>query len=98
MNERSTKELEQMQVKNTKLQQECEQLSSVKERLSLENQQNTNELKVHVCPLTHTDQQRHTFAYQVNIHAWLCYSREYLYVLVHAWFWMWMREGGKTEA
>lgn len=48
LNERSTKELEQMQVKNGKLQQECEQLSSVKEHFSLENQQIANELKVHV--------------------------------------------------
>ncbi|XP_040006991.1 cilia- and flagella-associated protein 58 [Xiphias gladius] len=46
LNERSTKELEQMQVKNTKLQEECEQLLSVKEHLSLENQQNANELKM----------------------------------------------------
>lgn len=45
--ERTTKELEQTQVKNSKLQQECEQLSSLKEHLSLENQQRTNELKVH---------------------------------------------------
>lgn len=35
-----------MQMKNAKLQQENEHLSSVKEYLSLENQQNTNELKV----------------------------------------------------
>lgn len=35
-----------MQVKSIKLQQECEQLSSVKERLSMENQQIANELKV----------------------------------------------------
>lgn len=35
-----------MQVKNAKLQQEGEHLSSVKERLSLENQQLANELKV----------------------------------------------------
>lgn len=43
-----------MQVKNSKLQQECEQLSSAKEHLSLENQQIANELKVHAAPLTHT--------------------------------------------
>lgn len=46
MNEHSNKELEQTQVKNAKLQQECEQLSSAKERLVLENQQKANELKV----------------------------------------------------
>lgn len=40
-----------MQVKNTKLQQECEQLSSAKEHLVLENQQKANELKVHSGPL-----------------------------------------------
>jgi len=43
-----------MQVKNAKLQQESEQLSSAKERLSLENQQIANELKVHICPLRYT--------------------------------------------
>lgn len=43
-----------MQVKNTKLNQECEQLSSVKEHLSLQNQQSANELKVHIHPLLPT--------------------------------------------
>lgn len=43
-----------MQVKTSRLQQECEQLSSVKEHLSLENQQNANELKVHVSPAKHS--------------------------------------------
>lgn len=46
LNERSTRELEQMNFKKAKLQQEGEQLSSAKEHLSLENQQITNELKV----------------------------------------------------
>ncbi|XP_041657963.1 cilia- and flagella-associated protein 58 [Cheilinus undulatus] len=46
LNERTTKELEQSQVRNGKLQQEFEQLSSVKEHLTLENQQNANELKM----------------------------------------------------
>ncbi|TKS83720.1 Cilia- and flagella-associated protein 58 [Collichthys lucidus] len=46
LNERTAKELEHMQVKSIKLQQECEQLSSVKERLSMENQQIANELKM----------------------------------------------------
>lgn len=39
-----------MQVKSTKLNQECEHLSSVKEHLSLQNQQSANELKVHIRP------------------------------------------------
>lgn len=46
LNERGSRELEQMQQKNSKLQQDCEQLSADKERLSLDNLQNTNELKV----------------------------------------------------
>lgn len=46
MNERATKDLELMQMKSAKLQQECEQLTSNKEHLTLENQQITNELKV----------------------------------------------------
>lgn len=53
LNERSSRELEQMQQKNSKLQQDCEQASADKERLSLDNLQNTNELKVntqtHLC-------------------------------------------------
>ncbi|XP_038153745.1 cilia- and flagella-associated protein 58 [Cyprinodon tularosa] len=46
LHERCTKELEQTQVKNTKLQQECGHLSSAKEQLSMENHQRENELKV----------------------------------------------------
>lgn len=46
LNERCSRELEQMQQKNSKLQQDCEQVSADKERLSLDNLQNTNELKV----------------------------------------------------
>lgn len=46
LTERGSRELEQMQQKNNKLQQDCEQLSADKERLSLDNLQNTNELKV----------------------------------------------------
>lgn len=57
LSERSAKELEQMQVKNTKLQQECEQLSSAKERLTLHNQQNANELKVQCTNMHLTEHQ-----------------------------------------
>lgn len=46
LNERGSRELDQTQQKNSKLQQDCEQLSADKERLSLNNLQNTNELKV----------------------------------------------------
>ncbi|CAB1442027.1 unnamed protein product [Pleuronectes platessa] len=46
LNERSTKELEQVQLRNAKLQQECEKLSSIKDHLSLSNLQNANELKM----------------------------------------------------
>uniref|UniRef100_A0A8C6P3Y2 Cilia and flagella associated protein 58 n=1 Tax=Nothobranchius furzeri TaxID=105023 RepID=A0A8C6P3Y2_NOTFU len=46
LQERSIRDLEQLQMKNAKLQQECEHLSSAKERLSLENQQTANKLKV----------------------------------------------------
>ncbi|XP_013883448.1 cilia- and flagella-associated protein 58 [Austrofundulus limnaeus] len=44
--ERSIKELEQIQAKNSKLQQECEHLALAKENLSVENQQLTNQLKL----------------------------------------------------
>lgn len=54
LNERGSRELDQTQQKNSKLQQDCEQLSADKERLSLNNLQNTNELKV---PRTH----KHTY-------------------------------------
>lgn len=46
MNERASKDLELVQMKSTKLQQECEQLMSNKEHLTLENLQITNELKM----------------------------------------------------
>ncbi|MEQ2253980.1 hypothetical protein ILYODFUR_038189, partial [Ilyodon furcidens] len=46
LHERSTKELEQIQVKSTKLQQECDHLSSAKEQLSVENHQRANKLKI----------------------------------------------------
>ncbi|KAJ4929733.1 hypothetical protein JOQ06_018755, partial [Pogonophryne albipinna] len=46
LNERSSKDLEQMQLKNNKLLQDSEQLSAAKQHLSLENQQNANELKI----------------------------------------------------
>uniref|UniRef100_A0A3P9LTT2 Cilia and flagella associated protein 58 n=1 Tax=Oryzias latipes TaxID=8090 RepID=A0A3P9LTT2_ORYLA len=46
LNDRSTKELEQMQARKSKLQQEFEQLASTKERLLVDNQQITNELKM----------------------------------------------------
>lgn len=50
VNERYCKDLEQMQAKNTKLQQESEQLSSAKEHLALENLRSANQLKVHTLP------------------------------------------------
>lgn len=47
VNERYSKELEQMQAKNSKLQQELDQLSSAKEHLALENLRSANQLKVY---------------------------------------------------
>ncbi|XP_068600277.1 cilia- and flagella-associated protein 58 [Brachionichthys hirsutus] len=44
--ERCSKELEQTQARSTKLQQECEQLSSSREQLALENQQTGHQLKM----------------------------------------------------
>ncbi|KAJ8365785.1 hypothetical protein SKAU_G00146160 [Synaphobranchus kaupii] len=46
LNERAAKELEQLQVRNGKLQQENEQNSLSVDQLSLENQQRTSDLKV----------------------------------------------------
>ncbi|XP_062390112.1 cilia- and flagella-associated protein 58 [Sardina pilchardus] len=46
LNERATKELEQLQVRNTKLQQENEQHSSSLEQLTLDNQQRGSDLKM----------------------------------------------------
>ncbi|KAM8834934.1 cilia- and flagella-associated protein 58 [Synchiropus picturatus] len=46
LHEKATKDLEQQQARNIKLQQESEQLTSVRENLSLENQQIMKELKM----------------------------------------------------
>ncbi|KAG5278608.1 hypothetical protein AALO_G00100820, partial [Alosa alosa] len=46
LNERATKELEQLQVRNTKLQQENEQHSTGLEQLILDNQQRSSDLKM----------------------------------------------------
>lgn len=47
INEKVSKELEQLQQRNTKLQQDNEQNSVSLEQLSLQNQQRASDLKVH---------------------------------------------------
>ncbi|KAM8835493.1 cilia- and flagella-associated protein 58-like [Synchiropus picturatus] len=55
--EHQDKELEQLQEDNSKLKQECEQLVSVKEELTLENQQSAKQLKMREEDMIHLRQE-----------------------------------------
>ncbi|XP_053703311.1 cilia- and flagella-associated protein 58-like isoform X1 [Synchiropus splendidus] len=56
-NDKMNKELEQMLAKNAKLQQQCDQLSSARETLTLENQQKSKHLKMREEAVNHLNQE-----------------------------------------
>ncbi|KAM9789003.1 LOW QUALITY PROTEIN: cilia- and flagella-associated protein 58-like [Neosynchiropus ocellatus] len=56
-NDKMSKELEQMLGKNAKLQQQCDQMSSAREALTLENQQKTKHLKMREEAVIHLNQE-----------------------------------------